>query len=84
MKGNLGQECIKRGLLFFQDKIETIALDLLGKMTVSRFDPTFPPVTPENLAFHPNKNYIFEMNNSRAIRWKFHNDIFKIVDVAAT
>ena len=28
MKDNLGQECVKGGLLFFQDKIETIAPDL--------------------------------------------------------
>ena len=34
------------GVLFFQDKIETIAPDLPGKMTVSHFDPTFPHDPP--------------------------------------
>ena len=30
-KGNLGQECVNRGLLFFQDKKGIIALDFPGK-----------------------------------------------------
>ena len=47
MKDNLGQECVKGGLLSFQGKIETIASDFPGKMAVfSSFDPTFPPVPP--------------------------------------
>ena len=47
MKDNLGEECVKGGLLSFQGKIETIAPDFPGKMTVfSSFDPTFPPVPP--------------------------------------
>ena len=45
-KGNLGEECVKTGLLFFQGKIGTIAPDLPGKMTVSSFGPTFLPVPP--------------------------------------
>ena len=71
MKDNLGQECIKGGLLSFQSKIETIetiALDFPGKMTV------FPVLTlffhlslPKIWLFHPNKNYIFEMSNNTAI-----------------
>ena len=48
MKDNLNQERVKGGLLSFQGKIGTIALDFLGKMTVfSSFDPTFPPVPPK-------------------------------------
>ena len=34
MKNNLGQECVKGGLLSFQGKIETIAPDFSRKMTV--------------------------------------------------
>ena len=45
MKGNLGEECVKGGLLSFQGKTETIAPDFTGKMTVfSFFDHNFPPV----------------------------------------
>ena len=33
-KGNVGQECVKFGLLTFQGKIGTIAPDFSGKMTV--------------------------------------------------
>ena len=47
MKDNLGQECVKRRLLSFQGKIETIGPDFPGKMTAfCNFDPTFPPVPP--------------------------------------
>ena len=47
MKDNLGQGCVKGGLLSFQGKIETITPNFAGKMTVfSSFDPTFPPVSP--------------------------------------
>ena len=31
MKDNLGQECVKGGLLSFQGKIGTVASDFLGK-----------------------------------------------------
>ena len=34
MKDNLGQECVKRKLLSFQGKIETIVPDFARKMTV--------------------------------------------------
>ena len=34
MKDNVGQKCVKGELLSFQGKIETIAHDFLGKMTV--------------------------------------------------
>ena len=33
-QSSLGQECVKRGLLSFQDKIGTIAPDFPGKMRV--------------------------------------------------
>ena len=36
-KGNLSQECVKRGLLSFQSKIGTIAPDFAGKMRVFCF-----------------------------------------------
>ena len=43
-KSNFGQEYVKKLLLFFQGKNETIAPDFPGKMTVFGFGPTFPPV----------------------------------------
>ena len=47
MKDNIGQECVKRGLLSFQGKIGTIAPDFPGKWQFfSSFDPTFLPVPP--------------------------------------
>ena len=47
MKDNLGQECVKGGLLSFQGKIGTIVPDFPGKMRVfTSVDPTFPPVSP--------------------------------------
>ena len=71
MKDNLGQECVKGELLSFQDKIETLAPDLPGKMTVfSSFDPTFHLSLLKIWLSHPNKNYIFEMSKNSAIRWK--------------
>ena len=45
LKDNLGQGCVKGGLLSFQGKFETIAPDFPGKM-FSSFDPTFPPILP--------------------------------------
>ena len=51
----------------FGSRIGIIAPDFLEKMTVfSSFDPTFPPV-PKIWRFHPQKNYIFEIRNIRAI-----------------
>ena len=45
MKDNLDHECVKSGLLSFQDKIGTTAPDFPGKNdSFSSFDPTFPPV----------------------------------------
>ena len=68
-KDNLGQKCLKGGLLSFQGKLETIVPDFAGKMTVfSSFGPTFPLFLPKIWLSHPNKNYIFEMSNNRAIR----------------
>ena len=46
MKDNLGQECVKGRPLSFQGKIGTTVPDFPGQMTVSSFDPTFPPVPP--------------------------------------
>ena len=37
MKDNLGQECVKGGILSFQGKIGRIFPDFLGKMTVFQF-----------------------------------------------
>ena len=71
MKDNLSQRCVDGGLLSFQGKIGTIAPDFPGKMTV------FPVLTlffrlslPKIWLSHSHKNYIFEMSNNRAIRWK--------------
>ena len=68
-KGNLGQECVKRGLLSFQGKIGTIVPDFPGKMTV------FPVLAllfylslPKILHSHPYKIYIFGLNNNCSIR----------------
>ena len=69
MKDNLGQECVKGGLLSFQGKIETIAPAFRWKNdSFSSFDPTFH--LPKIWISHPNKNYIFEMSNNRANCWK--------------
>ena len=71
MKDNLCQVCVKDGFLSFQGKTETIAPDFPGKRTV------YPVLTllfhlplPKIWLSHPNKNYIFGMNNNRAICWK--------------
>ena len=68
MKDNLGQECVKERFLSFQCKIGRIAPDFIRKMTA------FPALTllfrlslPKIWLSHPNKNYIFEMSNIRAI-----------------
>ena len=57
MKDNLGQECVKGGLLSFQGKIGTIFSVFIGKMTV------FPVLTllfhlslPKTWLSHPQKN----------------------------
>ena len=34
------------GASILPGKTETVAPDFPGKMTISRFDPTFPPVPP--------------------------------------
>ena len=71
MKDTLGQEFVKGELPSFQGKTETSPSDFPGKMTVfSSFDPTFPPVPTKIWLSHQNKNYIFEMSNTRAIRKK--------------
>ena len=63
MKDKLGQECVKGRLLSFQDKIETIAPDFPGKMTVFLlFTLLFHLSLPKLWLYQPNKNYISEMN----------------------
>ena len=60
VKDNLGQECVKGGLLSFQGKIGTIAPDFPGKMTVLwSFNPTFPPVPLQILALPPTQKLHF-------------------------
>ena len=60
MKENLGLEHVRRGLLSFQGKIETISPDIPGKVTVSSsFDPTFLPIPPQSLAFPPAQKIYF-------------------------
>ena len=61
MKYNLGQECVKGGLLSFQGKIGTIVPDFPGKMTV------FPVLTllfhlslPKIRLSHPHKNILLK------------------------
>ena len=70
MKDNLGQECVKEGLLSYQCKIETIALDFPGKYSFLLLTLLFHVSLPKIWFSHPNKNYIFEMRNNRAICWK--------------
>ena len=54
IKGNLGQECVKGGLLSFQGKTGTVGPDFPGKMTIS-FSVLF---------FF---SLFFEMSNNKAI-----------------
>ena len=68
IKDNLHEKCVKGELLSFHGKIETIASDFPGKMTV------FPALTllfylslPQIWHSHLHKNYIFKMSNTRAI-----------------
>ena len=68
MKDNLGEECVKGGLLSFQGKSGTTVSDFSGKMTV------FPVWTllfclslPKIWLSHKHKNYIFEMSSNRSI-----------------
>ena len=59
MKDNLGQEHVKRELLLSGQNWK-IDPDLPGKMTVfSSFDPTFPPVPPQNLIFPPTQKLYY-------------------------
>ena len=71
MKYNLAQECVKGGLLSFQGKIETIAPDFPGKMTVFLvLTLLFHLSLPKIWLSFPNKNYVLEISINRAIRWK--------------
>ena len=68
MKENFGQEHVKRGLYPSREKIETSFPSIPEKMTVfSSFGPTFHPFLPKIWLSHPNKNYIFEISDNRAI-----------------
>ena len=70
MKDNLGQECVKGGLLSFQGKTGIIASDFPGKMSFPVSTLHFRLSPPKIWFSHPQKNYIFEMSNDRTIRWK--------------
>ena len=68
MKGNLGNDYVKGGLLSFQDKIGTITPNFPEEMTVFPvLDLLFHLSLHKILHFHPHKNYMFEMRNNRAI-----------------
>ena len=65
MKGNLDQECVKRGLLSFQGKIGTISPDFPRKMTVLRvFALLFHLSLPKIWYSHLYTIYIFGMSNN--------------------
>ena len=69
MKENLGQECVKKGLLSFQGKNWNNFPDIPGKMTVfSVLTLLFHPFLPKIWLSHLHKNYIFEISNNSAIR----------------
>ena len=85
MKDNLGQECVKGGLLSFQGKLKETAPDVPGKMTFFQFWPYFSTCPSLKSGFPTQTKIIF-------LKWaitglfagKFHNVIFKIVDLVAT
>ena len=59
MKDNLGQECVKGGLLSFQGKIGTIAPDFPGKMRVFQFGPYFSACPSLKSGFPTHAKIIF-------------------------
>ena len=59
MKGYLGQECVKRGLLFFQGKIGTITPDFPEEMTVFQFFPYFSTCPSLNSGIVTYTKFIF-------------------------
>ena len=59
MKNNLGQECVKEGLLSFQRKIETIVPGFPGKMIVFQFLPYISTCPSLNFGFHTQIKIIF-------------------------
>ena len=68
-KGNLGQECVKRGLLFFHGKTGKIASDFPMK------NDSFPVLAllfhlslPKIWHSHLHKIYIFRLSNNWPIR----------------
>ena len=85
MKDNLGQECVKKGLLSYQGKIETIALDFPENNSFSLLTLLFHVSVPKIWLSHPNKNYIFWNEKQYGyLLEKFYNVIFKTVDLVAT
>ena len=68
MKDNLGQECIKVDFYPSREKLKQLPLILMEK---GQFFPVltllFHLSCPKIWLSHPNKSYIFEMSNNRAI-----------------
>ena len=58
-KINLGQECVKYGLITFQGKIGIITPDFPGKMRVFIFDPTFPTCPSQTSYIPTHTKFIF-------------------------
>ena len=71
IKGTLGQERVKRGLLFFPGKNWNEFPCYPWKTeSFSSFDPIFHPSLPKIWLSHPSKNYIFVISDNRAIHYK--------------
>ena len=84
MKGNLDQECVKGGLLSFQGKIGPIAPDFHGKWQLFQFWPYFSACPSLNSGFPTRSKIIFlKLAIIGLFAKKFHNVIFKIVDLVA-
>ena len=86
MKKSLGQEHAKSGLLSFQGKIGKIPPDFPGKITVIPvltllFHLSLPKIW---LLTHTKITFLKWKNNRATLLEKFHNVIFKIVDLVAT
>ena len=68
MKGNLGQDHVKRGLVSFQAKLEQFSLLSLEKRQFLVLTLLFYPSLPKIWLSHLSKNYIFKISDGRAIR----------------
>ena len=71
----MGQECVKRGLLTFLDKIGTITLISLENESYSSFGPTFLPAPPKHLAFPPTQNLHFWIAPQQYLRSCYPNQL---------